>query len=120
MTSTAATAGGRGWYRCRTIAGCSTGRDPPRLWVSRTCWACAQVSGEAEPAAPPSTKPIDAVVGSVPYGEAARSGFSQACSGTSPIPEENRCIPSSSWDAEARSPVCSSCSARSPFSTGHT
>ena len=39
-------------YRSRTMRGCSTGRPAPRPSVSRTCWACAQVSGEAEPAAP--------------------------------------------------------------------
>ena len=55
--------------------------------VSRTSWACAQVSGAAEPAGCAVAKPIDAVAGSVPYGDAARSGFSQACSGTRPTPE---------------------------------
>ena len=54
--------------------------------MSRTCWACAQVSGEAEPAAPPFSNPMDAVSGLVPKGDAGRSGFSQACSGTSPMP----------------------------------
>ena len=88
--------------------------------MSRTCWACAQVSGEAEPAAPPFSNPMDAVVGSVPNGEAGRSGSSQACSGTSPMPDANRCMPSSSSAAVAASPVCRCCSARSPLSTGHT
>ncbi len=55
--------------------------------ISRSSWACAQVSGEAEPAGWPSTKPIDAVVGSLPYGDAGRSGSSHTCSGTSPSPE---------------------------------
>ena len=36
----------------RTTAGCSTGRRAPMPSTSRTSWACAQVSGEAEPAAP--------------------------------------------------------------------
>ena len=34
-----------------------------------------------------STKPIDAIVGSVPNGERARSGSSHACSGIRPTPE---------------------------------
>ena len=64
-------------------------------------------------------KPIDAVVGSLPYGEAARSGSSQACSGTRPTPEENCAMASSSPAAPVRLPDAMSDSARSPDSTGH-
>ena len=34
--------------------------------MSRSSWAWAQVSGEADPAALPSVNPIDAVAGSLP------------------------------------------------------
>jgi len=34
--------------------------------MSRSSWAWAQVSGEADPAALPSVNPIDAVDGSLP------------------------------------------------------
>ena len=105
-------------YRSATIAGCSSGRPAPSARISRACWACAQVSGEDEPAGLPLTKPIDAVVGSVPNGDAARSGFSQDCSGIIPTPEVESFIAASRAVAPARSPVCSCCSARSPDSTG--
>src|ERR1700677_3101132 len=88
--------------------------------MSRSSWAWAQGSGEAEPAALPWVKPMDAVVGSLPYGDAARSGSSHACSGTRPTPEENCAIASSSADAPVRLPSAMSDSARSPDSTGHT
>ena len=48
------------------------------------------------PGRPPRRKPIDAVSGGVPYGEAGRSGFSQACSGTRPTPEAEAFIAASS------------------------
>src|SRR5215831_9370638 len=70
------------------IDGCSRARPAPRSRMSRSSCAWAQDSGAAEPAGLPSANPIDAVVGSLPYGEAARSGFSQACSGTRPVPDE--------------------------------
>ena len=97
VTSTAATAGGRGWYRCRTIAGCSTGRraaqaqGQPDLLGLRP----GQRRGRARR---PAVDEADRRGGRVACRTArpARSGFSQACSGTSPTPEENRCIPSSS------------------------
>src|SRR4051794_17152414 len=53
-------------YRSRTTPGCSRLRPAPRSAVSRTSEAAPQVSGAAEPAAWPSVKPIDAVVGSLP------------------------------------------------------
>src|SRR5580693_3903532 len=87
--------------------------------ISRSSWACAQVSGDAEPAAWPSVKPIDAVVGSLPYGEGGRSGSSQACSGTRPTPEEKLSIAFSSPAAAELCPAAMSVSARSPDSTGH-
>ena len=49
--------------------------------------ACAQVSGLAEPAGWPCSKPIEAVVGSVPNGDAASAGSSHTCSGSRPWPE---------------------------------
>ena len=67
----------------------------------RASRGCARRRGRA-PAAPtglrprqragraagwPLVKPIDAVVGSVPNGDAARSGSSHACSGSRPCPE---------------------------------
>src|SRR4051812_31484174 len=105
-------------YRSRTIAGCSSGRPAPSARISRACWAWAQVSGEDEPAGLPLTKPIDAVVGSLPNGAAGRAGFSQDCSGIIPMPEVESFIASSSAVAVDRSPFCSCCSARSPDSTG--
>ena len=87
--------------------------------MSRSSWAWAQVSGEADPAALPSVNPIDAVAGSLPYGDAARSGSSQACSGTSPTPEEKLIIAFSRLAAPALCPAAMSLSARSPDSTGH-
>ena len=53
-------------YRAVVTAGVSTVRPWPRPRMSRSSWAWAQVSGEAEPAAWPSVKPIDAVAGSLP------------------------------------------------------
>src|SRR5215831_12580646 len=84
------TSAGGAWftYRSAVIDGCSRARPAPRSRMSRSSCAWAQDSGAAEPAGLPSTNPIDAVVGSLPYGEAARSGFSQACSGTRPVPDE--------------------------------
>ena len=91
----------------------------PREPISRTSWAWAQVSGDADPAAWPLMKPIDAVAGSLPYGEAARSGSSQACSGTSPTPEEKLTIAWSRVCAPLTDPAARSDSARSPDRFGH-
>ena len=44
----------------------------------------------------PFRNPIEAMVGSVPKGEAARSGSSQSCSGISPTPDAKRAHPASS------------------------
>ena len=74
------------------MAGVSTLRPVPSEAISRSSCAWAQVSGDADPAAWPSVNPMDAVAGSLPYGEAARSGSSQACSGTSPTPDEKLII----------------------------
>ena len=87
--------------------------------MSRTSCACAQVSGDAEPAAFPLVNPIEAVAGSLPYGEAARSGFSQACSGTSPTPDEKLTIAWSRACAPLADPAARSDSARSPDRFGH-
>src|ERR1019366_2946089 len=87
--------------------------------MSRSSCAWAQLSGDADPAALPSVNPMDAVAGSLPYGEAARSGPSQACSGTSPTPEEKLII---AWSSDCAPLVCPSAksdSARSPDRTGH-
>ena len=88
--------------------------------MSRTNEAADQVRGEAEPAAPPFLKPIEASVGSVPNGEAARSGRVQFCSGINPTPEANALMPCSSDAAPAASPAASKCSARSAESAGQT
>ena len=106
-------------YRSVTICGVSRSRPALRSIASRAYWAWAQVSGLAEPAAPPSVKPIDAVVGSVPYGEAARSGSSQACSGSRPWPDCMFCIDCSRLRADDGSAAARSYSPRSPLSTGH-
>ena len=67
--------------------------DPlPRSVTSRRYCAWAQISGEAEPAGLPFVKPMDAVAGSEPYGDAATAGSSQACSGTIPSPEVMSCM----------------------------
>src|SRR6266516_2323082 len=115
------TLAGGAWftYRSAVIDGCSSARPAPRSRISRNSWACAHDNGEAEPAAFPSVNPIDAVVGSDPYGEAGRSGFSQSCSGTRPTPDEKRIIAVSSPAAPLRFPEPMSDSARSPESTGH-
>ena len=61
-------------YRSATMDGCSTSDPAARSAISRSSWACAQVSGAADPSAAPLVKPMDAVAGSDPYGEAGRSG----------------------------------------------
>src|SRR6516164_2706200 len=101
------------------MAGVSTLRPVPSEAMSRTSWAWAQVSGDAEPAALPSVNPMDAVAGSLPYGEAGRSGFSQACSGTSPTPDEKLIIALSRACALPADPAARSDSARSPDRLGH-
>src|SRR6516164_10723485 len=101
------------------MAGVSTLRPVPSEAMSRSSWAWAQVSGDAEPAALPSVNPMEAVAGSLPYGEAARSGFSQACSGTSPTPEEKLIIAWSRACAPLADPAARADSARSPDRFGH-
>ena len=91
----------------------------PREAISRSSWAWAQVSGDADPAAWPLVKPMEAVAGSLPYGEAARSGSSQACSGTRPTPEEKLIIAWSRACAPLADPAARSDSARSPDRFGH-
>ena len=54
------------------MSGVSRFRPALRSSASRAYDACAQVSGLAEPAGWPSTKPIEAVAGSVPNGDAPR------------------------------------------------
>src|ERR1700758_4958782 len=101
------------------MAGVSTLRPVPREAISRSSWAWAQLSGDADPAALPSVNPMDAVAGSLPYGEAARLGSSQACSGTSPTPDEKLII---AWSRDCALLVCPSDrsdSARSPDRFGH-
>src|SRR5690349_6001767 len=106
-------------YRCVVNCGVSTVRPVAMARISRSSWACAQVSGDADPAALPSVKPMDAVNGSLPNGEAGRSGFSHACSGTKPTPEEKFSIAVSRDAAPLRWCPATSDSARSPDSTGH-
>ena len=62
---------------------------------------------------------MDAVAGSLPNGEAGRSGSSHACSGTSPTPEEKLIIACSRDSAPLVSPSARSDSARSPDRFGH-
>ena len=88
------------------------------LAASRTYDAADHVSGAAEPAGPPFSKPIDARVGSVPKGEAGRSGSSQFCSGMSPTPEPKSLMSSSSDAAPLELPVARVCSPRSAESAG--
>ena len=85
---------------------------------SRTKDAADQLSGPAEPAGSPLTKPIEAVSGGVPNGEGARFGLSQSCSGMRPTPPANWSMPSSRDAAPVASPVCSDCSPRSEDSAG--
>src|SRR6266566_5579226 len=101
------------------MAGVSTLRPMPSEAMSRSSCAWAQVSGDAEPVALPSVNPIEAVAGSLPYGEAARFGSSQACSGTSPTPEEKLIIDCSRDAAPLADPAARSDSARSPDRFGH-
>src|SRR5436190_23254468 len=101
------------------MAGVSTLRPVPSEAMSRSSWAWAQVSGDAEPAAFPLVNPIEAVAGSLPYGEAGRSGFSQACSGTRPTPDEKLIIAWSRACAPLADPAARSDSARSPDRFGH-
>src|SRR2546430_15282000 len=101
------------------MAGVSTLRPVPSEAMSRSSWAWAQVSGDAEPAAWPLVNPIEAVAGSLPYGEAARSGSSQACSGTSPTPEEKLITALSRDWAPGAEQAARSDSARSPDRFGH-
>src|SRR5208282_2931149 len=101
------------------MAGVSTLWPVPSETISRSSCAWAQLSGDADPAALPSVNPMDAVDGSLPYGEAARLGSSQACSGTSPTPDEKLIIAWSSDFAPLVAPSARSDSARSPDRTGH-
>src|SRR5215469_10007839 len=101
------------------MSGVSTLRPAPRDTISRASCAWAQVSGDADPAALPSVNPMDAVAGSLPNGEAGRSGFSQACSGTRPTPEEKPIIELSRDWAPLVSPSAMADSARSPDRLGH-
>jgi hypothetical protein len=101
------------------MAGVSTLRPTPSEVIRRSSCAWAQLSGEADPAALPSVNPIDAVAGSLPNGEAGRSGSSQACSGTSPTPDEKLITAWSSDAAPRESPAARSDLARSPDRFGH-
>src|SRR5215469_530024 len=101
------------------MSGVSTLRPAPRDSISRASCAWAQVSGDADPAALPSVNPIDAVAGSLLNGEAARSGFSQACSGTSPTPDEKLITAWSRAPSPLAAPSARSDSARSPDRFGH-
>src|SRR6202171_2507547 len=106
-------------YRLKVPACCSRILPAARSRIRRTYWAADQVSGEAEPAAAPLWNPIDAVVGSEPYGEAARSGPSQSCSGMRPTPDAPPLIACSRVRADPTEPVAISYSPRSPASAGH-
>ena len=56
----------RATYRACVVGGWSTRRLAARSRTSLTYWACAQISGSAEPAASPLRNPIDATAGSLP------------------------------------------------------
>src|SRR4051794_18255430 len=105
-------------YRSAVISGFSSERPAPRSAVSRTLDAAPHVSGDADPSGLPLTRPIDAVVGSEPYGDAGTFGASQTCSGTSPTPEVIEFIAPSRAPASPGRPLLSSCCARSAVSTG--
>ncbi len=107
-------------YRDLVTAGWTTLRWAARSPASRTNDAADHVSGEAEPAAPPLVKPIDAIVGSVPNGDGATAVVSQSCSGMSPTPDENAAIVLSSAAAPEAFPVARLCSPRSADSAGQT
>ena len=64
-------------------------------------------------------KPIEAMDGSVPNGDAARFGSSHTCSGSRPCPEVMFCIAVSSVRADDPCLEAMSYSPRSPLSTGH-
>ena len=85
---------------------------------SRTYEPADHVSGAAEPAAWPLTKPIEATVGSVPNGEAARFGSSHACSGIRPTPEAKPVKLGTSDAALGDAPEAMSYSPRSTESAG--
>src|SRR5258706_10464749 len=85
---------------------------------NRTNDPADHVSGAADPAGCPFWKPIEATVGSVPYGEAATSRTSQSCSGIRPTPEAKLLMDSSSATAEAVSPLCNPFSPRSAERAG--
>src|SRR6266566_209942 len=106
-------------YLSAVILGCSRIRPVPMSRMSRSSCACAQDSGAADPAGLPSAKPMEATVGSVPKGDGARAGFSQACSGTRPTPDEKPVMALSSPAAPPGSALPRSDYARSPDSTGH-
>ena len=117
---TGTSAGGPGSrYRARVIWGWSIRVPALRSSTSLRYWAWPQISGVAEPAALPSRKPIEAVVGFAPNGDAGESGSSHTCSGTYPRPQVILWKSTAKRVAAARWPDWRSCSARSPVSSGH-
>ena len=119
MVSGTAAGGALLTYRARVMAGWSSRCPVSRSSTSLMYWAWAQISGAAEPAALPLVNPIEAVRGSLPYEEAGTSGSSHACSGTRPRPDDICRRVAARLAAPETSPVCRSCSARSPSSSGH-
>src|SRR5690349_19576682 len=105
-------------YRRVTIPGVSRSRPVLMASASRAYSDCAQVRGLAEPAGLPGSKPIEAVVGSDPNGDASTCGSSQACSGSSPWPLVMLPIAVRNVVASARLPAATSYSPRSPPRTG--
>src|SRR5947209_5971807 len=87
--------------------------------VRRATVACAQGGWVVDAADLLLVKPIDAVAGYVPNGDAARFGSSHACSGSRPCPEVMFCIAVSRVRADDPRLEAMSYSARSPLSTGH-
>src|SRR5450755_3977886 len=106
-------------YRARVSRGWSIRVPAWRSSTNLRYCAWPQISGAAEPAALPLLKPIEAVVGSAPNGDAGVSGSSHTCSGTYPKPQAIRWKSTARPEAAALSPDWRSCSARSPLSSGH-
>src|ERR1700733_12325356 len=105
-------------YRSVTMSGVSRLRPALRSSARRAYDACAHVSGLAEPAGWPFTKPIDAVEGSVPNGEGATIASSHTCSGSSPCAELIFRIAVRSVVPPLESPLTMSYSPRSAGSAG--
>ena len=94
-------------------------RPASRSAASRTNDAADHVSGDAEPAGWPLAKPIEAIVGSVPYGDGAQVGGLPVLLGDQPDAGGERAhAVEQRGRAGARRRSASGCSPRSAESTG--